>query len=115
MRYYEIMHTDLETQEQREWRLQMIYGHDDDEDELNEVELEGAKLKNEAERAKAFKLNAEGVAKLIDASKKGTLEADALDEMFPWPRGGSRSLTDSEKQAIWVRASIVAGKPLPPF
>lgn len=112
MRYHEIMHTKQETEDQRLWRLAMIYGHEDD-DELDEVKLDGARLKNEVERSKARRIDAETVAKLIGARDDAT---GNLDDVFPWPASGRKGgWTDEEKTAAWIRASLVAGKPLPPF
>lgn len=111
MRYYEIMHTKLETPEQREWRLFTMYGKGPMDEEFDEMEMESAEAKAEVDRAKARKLDIEALTKLIDS---GAYDLTDLERDFPWPmpRGG-RSLTEDERLALWVRGSIIAGKALP--
>lgn len=109
MRYYEIMHTKKETKDQREMRLQTIYGKGPSDDEFDEMEMETARVKNRVDRAKAEQLSIDALAKLIDA---GALDPADLEDGFPWPVS-TGSLTEREKDCLAVRASLIAGKPLP--
>jgi hypothetical protein len=90
-----------------------MYGSGASDGEWDEVEFESAKVKNDLDRAKVAQAEATvavNISKLAD-----TVDESDLDAAFPWPKPGNRSLTPEERLAIWVRASIIAGRPLPKF
>jgi hypothetical protein len=113
MRYSEIMHTKHETAEQREWRLGSIYGAGPTDGEWENEEMEELKAKNELARSKVRQGDADALAKF--AKLRDTYDPMDLDRDFPWPSPGNRSMTADEKRALWMRASLVCGRPLPPF
>jgi hypothetical protein len=88
-----------------------MYGVGSTDSEWDQLEFDGERADKELSQAKARKAEADGravLAKLADADQID------LDAVFPWPTtAGNRSLTDDEKFAMWVRCSLVAGKPLP--
>ena len=111
MRYSEIMKAAAETPEQKEWRLGIMYGAGASDGEWDDAEFEAAQLKNELSRSKVAQTDAATAAKL--ATLPARPEQADLDEVFPWPNPGSRSMTRDERIAVWLRSSLVAGRPLP--
>lgn len=110
MRYKDIVASASEAAKDRAARLELMYGVGATDAEKDGLEVKRALATAKLDRAKAHQAQADAVAALKRAA---LLDPQELDEAYPWPSPGNRSLTEAERDAVWTRCSRIAGEPLP--
>lgn len=114
------MHTKLETAEQRDARLWLMYGKGASDGEWDQAEYDSVQAKIELDRSKARVANADAEETLAnDCDDCGDCEDCKLEELDEGygPRDPitGRLLNSHERTVLWLRMCRLAGGPLDPF